>query len=339
MVRVVVSGIPRGYHYPRPDGNWLQEKHITQIKALSPEIELLEIPANQVMNHKGVLKGFDVLLAEGGNRDHYEGELDWEDYCKFFTPQLKWVQLCSTGFSDNITPEIINGLTTLTNSPGIHTIPIAESVVAAMLEHAKKFGQRRLDQANRLWRQVKCNDLEGSTILLIGLGNIGGRIAMLCKAFGMNVIGTRRRSEPVPNVDIVFPNDELALFIPQADFIVVVSPLTPETEGLLSRELLNKMKKTSYFINVGRGRVADENALIDILKEKRISGAYLDCFGVEPLPNSHPFWRLENVFLVPHDSHSSPKIGDRLVDQFCENLRRYVNGSKLQNICDPRRGY
>ena len=120
---------------------------------------------------------------------------------------------------------------------------------------------------------------------------------------------------------------------------MVVSPLTPETEGLLSRELLHKMKQTSYFINVGRGRVADEIALVDILREKRIAGAYLDCFGVEPLPNDHPFWRLENVFIVPHDSHSSPKIGDRLVDQFCENLRRYVNGSKLQNICDPRRGY
>jgi len=338
MVRVVVSGIPRGYQFPRPEGNWLLPKHKEQIQAVSPEIELVELPETVVHGMKTV-DGVEVLLAEGGNTTHYAGELDREDYEKFFTPSLRWVQLCSTGFSDNITPEILDGRVTLTNSPGIHTVPIAESVVAAMLEHAKRFSQRRVDQRGRVWRQIYCSDLEGATVLLIGLGNLGKRIAKLCKAFDMRVVGTRRSPAPTPNVDLVFPTSDLKKHLPEADYVVVVAPLTKETEGLLGVEEFRAMKREAYFINVGRGLVADEGAMIEALRGKRIAGAYLDCFGVEPLPTDNPLWGLPNVFLVPHDSHSSPKIGDRLVAQFCENLRRYVAGEPLLNICDPRRGY
>jgi len=338
LIRVAVSGIPRGYHFPHPDGNWLLDRHREQILAVSPEVELVKLPETIVHGMKSV-ENIEVVLAEGGNTTHYAGELDREDYEKFFTPSLKWVQLCSTGFSDNITPEILDGRVTLTNSPGIHTIPIAESVLAAMLEHAKRFSQRRVDQRGRLWRQVHCSDLEGATVLLIGLGNIGKRIARLCKAFDMRVIGTKRRPGPVENVDHVFPADDLKKHLPEADYVVVVAPHTPETEGLLGEDEFGAMKNTCYFINVGRGMVADEATMTRALREKRIGGAYLDCFAVEPLPADNPLWGLDNVFLVPHDSHSSPKIGDRLVAQFCENLRRYVEGESLLNVCDPHRGY
>jgi len=338
LIRVAVSGIPRGYQFPRPDGNWLLDKHRKQILAVSPKIELIEFPETVIHGMRSV-EEIEVALTEGGNTTHYAGELDREDYEKFFTPNLKWMQLCSTGFSDNITQEILDGRVTLTNSPGIHTIPIAESVLAAMLEHAKRFSQRREDQEKRLWRQVYCNDLEGTTVLLIGLGNLGKRIARLCKAFDMRVIGTKRRPGPVENIDHVFPANELKKHLPEADYVVVVAPHTPETEGLLGEEEFTAMKKQCYFINVGRGMVADEVAMIRALEEKRIAGAYLDCFAIEPLPTNNPLWELPNVFLVPHDSHSSPKIGDRLVAQFCENLRRYVSGEPLLNICDPRRGY
>jgi D-2-hydroxyacid dehydrogenase (NADP+) len=338
LIRVAVSGIPRGYHFPNPDGNWLLDRHRKQILAVSTDVELVELPETIVHGMKSV-ENIEVVLAEGGNTTHYAGELDREDYEKFFTPSLKWVQLCSTGFSDNITPEILDGRVTLTNSPGIHTIPIAESVLAAMLEHAKRFSQRRVDQRGRLWRQVHCSDLEGTTVLLIGLGNIGKRIARLCKAFDMRVIGTKRRPGPVENVDHAFPADDLKKHLPEADYVVVVAPHTPETEGLLGEEEFEAMKNTCYFINVGRGMVADEAAMTRALREKRIGGAYLDCFAVEPLPVDNSLWGLDNVFLVPHDSHSSPKIGDRLVSQFCVNLRRYVAGEPLLNVCDPHRGY
>ena len=338
MIRVAVSGIPRGYQFPRSDGNWLLDRHRERILAVSPEVELLELPET-VVHGMEIVEGIDILFGEGGNTTHYAGELDRADYEKFFTPSLKWVQLCSTGFSDNITPEILGGRVTLTNSPGIHTVPISESVLAAMLEHAKMFRKRRIDQSQRVWRQLYCSDLEGATVLLIGLGNLGRRIAGLCASFDVRVIGTKRNPEHVDDVDKVFPMSELREHLPEADYVVVVAPLTPETEGLIGDAEFRAMKNTCYFINVGRGRIVDEAAMIDALKKRRISGAYLDCFAKEPLPVESPLWGMDDVFLVPHDSHSSPKIGDRLVDQFCENLRRYVSGQPLLNVCDPHRGY
>jgi phosphoglycerate dehydrogenase-like enzyme len=339
MVRVVVSGIPRGYQMPQEDGNWLQEKHRQQILSVSPRVELVEMPQGEVHSINGMVEGFEVLLAEGGNAIHYGEELDREDYVKFFTPNLKWVQLCSTGFSDNITPEVVSGEVALTNAPGIHTIPIAESVVASMLDHAKRLKQRRLDQENHVWGNVRLSELYGSTVLLLGLGNIGKRIAKLCKSFDMRVIGTKRRVEAVENVDLVFPPDELKKHLPEADYVVIAAPLTPETENMVGGEEFEAMKDSSYLINVGRGRIVDEAAMVEALQKDSIGGAYLDCHVEEPLPGDHPLWDMDNVLVIPHDSHSSPYIGDRIVDIFCYNLRRYVNGEPLLHVCDPDRGY
>jgi phosphoglycerate dehydrogenase-like enzyme len=155
----------------------------------------------------------------------------------------------------------------------------------------------------------------------------------------MRVIGTRRGSGPVPNVDDVFPSTRLREHLPEADYIVVCAPLTVETEGLLGKAEFSAMKKTAYLVNVGRGKITDEAAMMMALENNRIAGAYLDCFAVEPLPVESPLWGMGNVFVVPHDSHSSPKIGDRVVAQFAENLGRYARGEPLLRVCDPRRGY
>ncbi|MEM7112776.1 MAG: D-2-hydroxyacid dehydrogenase [Chloroflexota bacterium] len=336
-INVAVSGIPRGYHFPREDSNWLQPHHREQITAVSPRINLIEIPAHAVKTAD--LSQIDVVLAEGGNRIHYPGELDWDDYQQFFTPALKWVQLCSTGFSDNITPEVENGRVTLTNAPGLHTLPIAESVLAAMLNHAKNFVQRRIEQQAHHWNQLKNDELIGRTALILGLGQIGKRVAQLCQAFGMRVIGSKRTIELVDHVETVFPITELSHFLPQADYIIIALPMTPATEKLLDAAAFQLMKPTAYLINVGRGLVVDEPAMIAALRSRQIAGAYLDALIEEPLPADSPLWDLENVFLVPHDSHSSPYIGDRMVDLFCANLTRYVAGEPLHNICDPQRGY
>ena len=338
-MKIVISGVPRGLQNPRPDGNWLTKEQRQRIEVVSPDIELVEMPQSEVHGVEGNIGGVEVLLAEGGNRVHYGEELDWEDYLKFFTPSLKWVMLCSTGFTQNIAPAIARGKVTLTNSPDIHTIPIAEGVLAAMLDHAKLLKQRREDQLERLWAQRKCTELHGGTVLLIGLGNIGRRVAHLCKAFGMNVTGTKMRVKPVENVDHVFPVKEMVVNLPEADYIVVAVPITSLTERLISEREFKAMKETAYLINVGRGRIVDEPAMIKALEEKRIGGAYLDCHVNEPLSPDHPLWGMENVFVVPHDSHSSPYIGDRIVDIFCDNLKRYIDGEPLLNICDLKRGY
>ena len=339
MVKIVVSGIPRSYQIPRENGNWLQEKHRQQIMSVSPDVELVEMPQGEVHGVEGMVEGVEVLLAEGGNTIHYGEELDREDYLRFFTPSLRWVQLCSTGFSDNITPEIISGEVVLTNAPGIHTIPIAESVVAAMLDHAKRLKQRRIDQGDHVWGNVKLNELYGSTVLLLGLGNIGRRVARLCKSFEMRVIGTKRRIEEVENVDHVFPPDKLKRYLGEANYVVIAAPLTPITENMVGSEELEEMKDSAYLINVGRGRIVDEAAMVEALRTGSIGGAYLDCHVEEPLPSDHPLWDMENVLVIPHDSHSSPFIGDRIVDIFCENLRRYLKGDSLLHVCDPARGY
>jgi phosphoglycerate dehydrogenase-like enzyme len=338
-LRIAVSGIPRGFQSPRTDGNWLTEEHKERILSVSNEIELLEIPPQEAEEHQGKIEGVEILLAEGGNKVHYPGELDWEDYHKFFTPSLKWVQLCSTGFGANLTSEVRLGEVILTNAPNLHTIPITESVIAAMLDHAKRFKQRREDQERHLWRQLKAEELYNRTVLLIGLGNIGGRAARLCKAFGMNVIGTKREPEPVENVDKVFTVEDLKEYLPKADYIVIAAPLTPETENMISEPEFRAMKRTAYLINIGRGKIIYEPVLLRALQEGWIAGAYLDVFGFEPLPKDHPLWDMKNVFLIPHDSHSSPYIGDRVIEIFVDNLKRYVEGDPLKHVCNPDRGY
>jgi phosphoglycerate dehydrogenase-like enzyme len=211
--------------------------------------------------------------------------------------------------------------------------------MAAMLEHAKSFRTRRTDQKAHHWNQIKNDELYGRTALVIGLGNIGKKVAQLCRAFEMKVIGTKRRVASVENVDVVFPIEELSKWLPQADYLVLAVPHTTETENLLGEEEFRAMKPSAYLINIGRGQVVQEQALITALTEQRIAGAYLDAFSEEPLPADHVLWDLENVFLVPHDSHSSPYIGDRMVAIFCENLKRYVAGQPLENVCDPGKGY
>jgi phosphoglycerate dehydrogenase-like enzyme len=155
----------------------------------------------------------------------------------------------------------------------------------------------------------------------------------------MKVIGTRRRPEPLHNVDLIFPASDLRTHLGEADYVVVAAPLTPETENLLGEPEFRAMKGTAYFVNVARGRIVHEPSLVKALKEHWIAGAYLDAFETEPLPRESPLWALDNVFLVPHDSHSSPHIGDRVVETFAENLERYVRGEPLLHVCDPRRGY
>jgi phosphoglycerate dehydrogenase-like enzyme len=336
-IKIAVSGIPRGYHFPQEDGNWLTDHHRMMITSVSPLVDLIEVPASEVQ--KTDLNGIEIVLAEGGNRTHYPGELDWEDYLHFSNPALKWIQLCSTGFSDNITPEILSGKVFLTNAPGLHTIPIAESVMAAMLQYAKQLQMRKEDQANRRWIQRKNRELNGSVVLIVGLGKIGQEVARLCKSFGMRVIGTRLHAQETPFVDEVFTAQEINSRLPQADYVVMAVPLTGATKNMLNKEGFAAMKATSFLINIGRGQTVCEHALVDALIKKKIGGAYLDAFVEEPLPQGHVLWNLEGCVIVPHDSHSSPHIGDRMVEIFCENLQLYVSGQPLNHVCDPKRGY
>jgi len=212
-------------------------------------------------------------------------------------------------------------------------------VLAAILSHAKHLPRRLANQRQHAWTTLANDELYGRTVLILGLGRLGQAVAQLCKAFGMRVICARRSSVPAPYVDELFDAGSLLQRLPEADYIVLTLPHTPATANLLDASAFQAMKPSAYLINVGRGATVNEADMLRALGERLIAGAYLDVFVTEPLPIDHPLWELPGVTIVPHDSHSSPYIGDRLVDLFCDNLQRYLAHQPLQHLCDPAKGY
>jgi phosphoglycerate dehydrogenase-like enzyme len=176
-------------------------------------------------------------------------------------------------------------------------------------------------------------------MVIIGTGHIGTATARLARAFRMRVVGVRRDQRPAESFDGVVGPGELRAVLAEADFVVIACPLTPETEGMLGPAEFAALKPGAYLLNVSRGKVVQEAALLAALATGRLGGAYLDAHAQEPLPPDHPFWTTPGVTVIPHDSHSSPYIGDNIVALFCDNLRRYLAGEPLRNVVDRTRGY
>src|SRR5204862_6320699 len=173
-----------------------------------------------------------------------------------------------------------------------------------------------------------------------GMGSVGGEIARVASAVGMRVSGVRRKAGPSePGVERVVAADRLAEVVGEADYLAIAAPLTSATRGAISREVISRMKPTAWIMNIARGAIVDEPAMIDALQAKRIGGAALDVFTTEPLPKDSPLWRLDNVIVTPHHSGSSPRAGERTLALFAENLRRYKSGEPLINRVDFEAGY
>lgn len=183
-------------------------------------------------------------------------------------------------------------------------------------------------------------ELSGATLVVVGLGAIGTEVARVAKALGMRTIGINRggRSDS-PDVDAVHRSDRLLDLLPQADAVVVTSPLTNETRGMLGAQALQCMKPGAVLVNVGRGAVIDEQALVQALREDKLSGAALDVFATEPLPAESPLWDLPNVLISPHTAALSLRENEHVVHLFVKNLRRYIRGEPLLNRVDPQRFY
>ena len=205
-----------------------------------------------------------------------------------------------------------------TSSSGVHATPLAEWSIFGILAFAKGLPAIQRDQRARAWREhFPVPELRGTTVLVVGLGAIGREVARLAEAFGMSVL-TVRRSE-----------GDLDELLPRADSIVVTLPLTDETRGLITRERIASMRPGATFVNVGRGAVVDEEALVDALRSGHLRGAALDVFAEEPLPPESPLWELDNVILSPHTAALSIHENERIVELFAENLRRYLAGEEL----------
>ncbi|MCH8815785.1 MAG: D-2-hydroxyacid dehydrogenase [Chloroflexi bacterium] len=260
---------------------------------------------------------------------------------------LRWLQLSSAGIDRLADTSIARSELTITTASGIHAATISEYVIGMMIAFAKRLPDAIRSQSESAWRPYWPAELEDQTVGIVGAGNIGTRVGLVAKAMGMRVLGIRRSVERRmtgeeagdPNLDQLLPPGDLPYLLRESDYVVLGTPLTPETRGMIGAKELALMKPTAVIINIARGAVIDEQALISSLKEKRIAGAGLDVFSQEPLPPESELWGLENVIMTPHISGGTPRYMERVVGLFCDNLRRYVAGEELVNIVDSERGY
>jgi phosphoglycerate dehydrogenase-like enzyme len=254
---------------------------------------------------------------------------------------LKWVMVMSAGLDKMPFQSIRDRNILVTNARGIHKIPMAEYTIGMMLQFSKQLKAFYDQEKDENWsRGLSTSELYGKTVLIIGVGAIGGQIAKLCQAFGMHVLGVNRSGKAGEFVDELTTINEFTKFLPQADFVVSVLPSTEETKGFLKREHFEQMKNSSVFINIGRGNVIKESELIQIMKDQLISHAILDVFEIEPLPKDHQFWKMDNITITPHISSINGNYLPRAIEIFEKNLHIYKNGQKnFINKIDISRGY
>jgi phosphoglycerate dehydrogenase-like enzyme len=255
-------------------------------------------------------------------------------------PTLRWYHSVGAGVEDLVgVREFRDRGITLTNNSGSYDIQIAEHALAFILAAAKRLHVYRDQQTRRNWKEHRQDELRGSTLVVYGIGSIGAEIARLGAALGMHVVGIRRRVEPVEGVERIVPPELLEEVAAEADYLAIAAPLTRSTRGAISKGVIARMKKTAWIVNIARGTIVDEEALVEALRAGRLGGAGLDVFTTEPLPVDHPLWTLENVIISPHSSNSSPRVRERTLALFTENLRRFKAGEDLLNRVDLEAGY
>lgn len=274
-------------------------------------------------------------------------------------PRLQWVQLHSAGADHLLGHPIMKSGVLITTASGIHATPIAEYAFASMLAWSRRLPKMLHYQKLREWPKGRWEifagqELRGSTLGIVGYGSIGREIGRIGKGFGMRVVATKRSVNQVEDtgyavpgtgdpgaqaVDRIYPPKRLKEMLAECDFVVITLPLTQETKGLIAQEELRAMKPNAYLVNVSRGGIVDEQALIKALQEGWIAGAGLDVFQEEPLPPDSPLYALDNVILSPHVAGFSPHYDNRASDLFAENLRRYLAGEELLNLVDKEAGY
>jgi phosphoglycerate dehydrogenase-like enzyme len=251
-------------------------------------------------------------------------------------PNLRWVHSLRTGVEDLLFPELAASPVKFTTSRGAGSRALAEFAIAGALFFSKKFGDMRRHQSEGAWVRQDVGELYGKTMGLVGYGSIGAHIAILAKAFGMRVVGCRRHPELSANS---FGPHQLPEMLSLSDFVVVCAPLTPETCGMIGKLEIDAMKSTAVLINIGRGPIVVEDALLDALRRNRIQGAVLDVFDREPLPAGHAFYALDNVLISPHSAYRTDDWRPRAMDVFIDNFQRFMDGEPLRNVVDKTAGY
>ena len=269
-------------------------------------------------------------------------------------PRLTWVHSASAGVERALTPASRERGLVITNARGVFSRPIAEYVLMMILAVSRRLPGLLELQRERTWQPLEGVELRDVTVGIVGLGSIGRAVGALATAFGCRVVAVRRRSQEGSRatatddesrsfgevlLDRVGGPESLPELLGESDFVVLAAPLTAETQNMIDAAALDAMKPTGWLINVARGGLVDDRALLNALRDGRIGGAILDAFREEPLPPTSPWYDLPNVIVTPHTAWSSGRVLDRSVELFCDNLRRYAAGEPLVNVVDPSAGY
>jgi phosphoglycerate dehydrogenase-like enzyme len=285
------------------------------------------------------LRTLDELEARIGAADVLVVSGLWRNELLDRAKKLRFIQSISAG-TDQYAREALRARgIRLASAQGVNERAVAEHATALMLALTRQLPQARDNQASRRWRgmiadpALREDELSGKTLLIVGLGRIGSRLAALASGFGMRVIATKRNPAVAAGAaELVAAEDGLLELLPQADFVALTCPLTPQTELLFGAAAFAAMKPSAFLINVARGRVVDESALIGALGQGRIAGAALDCFWDEPLPADSPLWTFPNVLITPHSAGETRRYEDNVIDLLLENLGRLRRGEdELKN--------
>ena len=257
-------------------------------------------------------------------------------------PRLRWIHTVSAGVDRLLTPELLaRDDVQLTNNSGAYDVPIAEHVMAMLFAIAKRVAHHLASQARHEWRKDPGHEeLRDASLLIVGMGSIGSELARLASAIGMRVTGIRRDPSRIGPADLrVAGSDALADEVAHADYLAITAALTPQTRGMISAAVIARMRPTAWLVNIARGEIVDEDALLAACREGRIGGAALDVFSAEPLPADSAWWDLPNAIITPHVSNSSPRLRQRTLSLFVENVRRFERGEPLLNLVDKKAGY
>jgi phosphoglycerate dehydrogenase-like enzyme len=261
--------------------------------------------------------------------------------------KLKWIHSPAAAVHQLMFTALIDSNVIVTNAGNVHGPVVAEHGIALVLALAKRLSQAMQYQYKREWAQSKLweerprpREIAGATAVVIGMGSIGREFAARAKALGMRVLAVREDPSKGPEgADAVYGSGELDGVLPQADYVLLCTPVTPATTGLINEHRLALMKPDAYLVNLARGPLVDESALIKALEHEKIAGAALDVFNQEPLPPDSPLWNLKNVLITPHTAAVTERLWQRHYRLIEENMRRFLDGRTLANLIDKRRRY
>jgi len=308
-----------------------------------------ELPKHVVKQIEQVHKDIKLIATEDNNileeywpqaEIIFSGKINADTLAK--CKNLRWIQETSAGIERYFYPEFLKRDIILTNVKGMHGQTISEHIFMMMLAHARNLKKYIHQQQTHLWQKHGIDEvdlLHHKVFLVIGLGGIGQKVAQIATAFGMRVEGIANTPKDLPFVEKTYTPDQLNQALPNADYIVVAVPLTKKTKGMIGAQEFSLMKKDAFIVNIGRGLVIDEQAMIKALQEGQIGGAGLDVFSNEPLAEDSPLWDMENVIITPHVAGHMPDYLGEAVKIFCSNLHCYLEGHKLENLVDKNMGY